>query len=269
MDTSVIRGGPTYFGRKPELSGSQHPGLILRSPLNGLYRETREAVTAPKPTRWKRFEQSSDAYRAVTGMLLLLILVPIVTTANASGSIITALIAGAAATLAMAASRARPWAIRLSWLAWVAVVVAVAIPGDQDEVAGLAAIVVGLMLISAPVVILRRIAKHRIVTATTMWGAIAAYLSLGIALSSIYVTVYAFDPTSFSNVVDGTLGEFNYFSFVTMTTLGYGDIAPTSDLTRAFAVFQTVIGQIFLIVVVARVVSLLGSTERLRPNRDD
>lgn len=219
---------------------------------------------------WQRFESSSDAYLAVTGLLLLLILVPIAISGDDGlPGTISALIAGGAATLALAASRARRWAIRLSWLAWVAVTVTIAIPGGQDEVVAVASTVLGILLIAAPVVILRRIARHTEVTATTLWGAISAYLSLGIALSFIYATINALDPGAFSNVIDGNLGEFNYFSFVTMTTLGYGDISPISDLARALAVFQTIIGQIFLIVVVARVVSLLGSGERLRPNRDD
>lgn len=219
---------------------------------------------------WQRFESSSDAYLAVTGLLLLLILVPIAVAGDDSAlDAVTALIGGGAATLAMAASRARPFAIRLSWFAWIAVTIAIAIPGGQAEVAAVAGTILGVLLIAAPVVILRRIARHTVVTPTTLWGAIAAYLSLGIALSFIYATINALDPAAFTNVVDGGLGEFNYFSFVTMTTLGYGDITPISDLARSLVVFQTIIGQIFLIVVVARVVSLLGSSQRLRPDRDD
>jgi uncharacterized membrane protein len=72
------------------------------------------------------------------------------------------------------------------------------------------------------------------------------------------------DPDAFEAVIEGGLGEFNYFSFVTMTTLGYGDITPVTDLARAVVVFQTIMGQIFLVVVVARVVSLLGTGRTMR-----
>lgn len=217
--------------------------------------------------RWQRFERSSDAYLAVTVMLFLLILVPIATSPDGDNAI-TAVIAGGAATLAMAASKARPWAIRLSWLAWITVVIGFVAPGQQDDIVGFASAILGVLLVSAPVVILRRIAKHEIVTATTMWGAIAAYLSLGIAFSFAYGAVHTVSPGAFKAVLDGGLGEFNYFSFVTMTTLGYGDITPVSDLSRALAILQTIIGQIFLVVVVARVVSLLGSGRTLRPDAD-
>jgi len=218
---------------------------------------------------WQRFENSSDAYLAVTGLLLLLIVVPIAVAGGSASQAITALLAGGAATLAMAASRAHRWAIRVSWVAWIAATITIALPGSQEEVTAVAAGVLGVLLIAAPVVILRRVALHTIVTATTLWGAIAAYLSLGIALSFIYATIQGLDPTAFNDVAAGGLGEFNYFSFVTMTTLGYGDITPASDLARALVVFQTIIGQIFLIVVVARVVSLLGTGERLRRSRDE
>ena len=183
------------------------------------------------------------------------------------GKLLTALVAGGAATLSLAASRARTWAIRASWLAWIVVVVAILIPG-QEEIELAAAFVLALGLIAAPIVILRRIAAHDEVTATTVWGAISAYLAFGIAFSFIYGSVHGFMPDAFNDVIDGGVGEFNYFSFVTLTTLGYGDLTPAVELTRALVVFQTVIGQVFLVVVVARVVSLLGSGRRLGREQD-
>lgn len=200
-------------------------------------------------------------------MLILLILFPIAAAPN-RGSVLTAVIAGGAATLAMAASHAKPWAVRLSWLAWIVVVVSFVLPGTQGDIETGASIIIGVLLISAPVVILRRIAKHETVTATTLWGAIAAYLSVGIAFSFVYAAVHGLDTDAFANVVGG-LGDFNYFSFVTMTTLGYGDIAPVSDLARALAILQTVLGQIFLVVVVARVVTLIGTSRTLRTRGND
>jgi hypothetical protein len=54
-----------------------------------------------------------------------------------------------------------------------------------------------------------------------------------------------------------------------MTTVGYGDITPVTDVARAVVVFQTIMGQIFLVVVVARVVSLLGTGRTMRTARND
>ena len=79
------------------------------------------------------------------------------------------------------------------------------------------------------------------------------------AFSLLYLLIFQADPNAFTNVTDESLGNFNYYSFVTMTTLGYGDISPVAEPARAMAVLQTLIGQIYLVVVVARVVSMLGS----------
>lgn len=218
--------------------------------------------------RWQRFEGSSDAYLSVAGMLLLLILVPIAIPASSySGRLFLALLAGGAATLALAASKARPWSIRISWLAWMVAIIAILVPG-REEIGFAASVVLGLGLIAAPVVILRRIAAHERVTPTTLWGAISAYLSFGVAFSFIYTSIHGFIPDAFNNVPGKGLGDFNYFSFVTLTTLGYGDITPAVELTRALAVLQTIVGQVFLVVVVARVVSLLGTNQRLGRNPD-
>ncbi len=218
--------------------------------------------------RWELFEQSPSAYRAVTGIVLLLILVPIAIPADSAWSpVTTALLSGSAATLALAASGAKPWVVRIALLAWIAAVVAAVVPGTSSPLPAIAGAALSATLIAAPVMILRRVWHHETVTATTLWGAIAAYLSIGIAFSLAYAVIADADASAFTNLVSGGFGEFNYFSFVTLTTLGYGDITPVSDLARSVIVFETVIGQGFLVVVLSRVVSLLGSGERLGRKR--
>ena len=191
---------------------------------------------------------------------MLLILVPIMTAdLGQFERVVSVILIGVATTIAMAASRASKWAIRLSWIAPIVILVTVVSPIESEVVTRVLSAALIFMLVSTPVVILRRIGKHEHITATTMWGAIAAYLALGMAFSILYTLMYQQDPTAFTNVADESLGNFNYFSFVTMTTLGYGDISPVGEIARASAVFQTLLGQIYLVVVVARVVSMLGS----------
>lgn len=192
-------------------------------------------------------------------MLLILIVVPIFTASNHyfEGAM-TAVIVGATVTIAMAASNTNPWAIRASWIAALLIVIAGIVPDTGENIRLAAGVVVAVLLISTPVVILRRIARHEVISATTIWGAVAAYMAFGMAFSLIYNVIFLADPASFPAIADRSLGNFNYFSFVTMTTLGYGDIVPATDLPRAMVVFETLLGQIYLVVVVARVVSLLG-----------
>lgn len=209
--------------------------------------------------RWQRFERSSDAYAAVTGILLLLIVVPILTSEfDYVERVSTTLLVGAAVTISMAASHTHRWAMHTSWAATLMVLVSTFFADIRTEFLVIGGLILALLLIWTPVVILRRVGVHDHVTATTIFGAIAAYLAFGIAFSLMYSVVFILDSGAFANLTSPGLGETNYFSFVTMTTLGYGDIAPISNLARALVVFQTLIGQIYLVVVVARVVSLLG-----------
>ena len=209
--------------------------------------------------QWRRFERSSDAYLTVTILLFLLIVLPILAQSSPRmEGIISAVIIGAAVTLSMAASNVRRWAIHISWIAGLVVLVAVLFEGTPDEVRITAAVILAVGMLATPAVILRRIGSHDQVSATTIWGAIAAYLAFGLAFSLMYSAVYQADPGAFANMADPRLGDTNYFSFVTMTTLGYGDITPLTAIPRALVVMQTLVGQIYLVVVVARVVSLLG-----------
>ena len=222
-------------------------------------RQGKECQLTEQIAGWKRFERSSDAYLTVLVIFLTVIILPILTS-DVVGleRIFSAMLVGGAVTLSMAASQAPRWAIHVSWMASVLVVFSVLFPGAPTEVAVIGGLVLAVLLISTPVVILRRISKHERVTATTMWGAISAYLAFGLAFSLLYAAIAEVNPDAFTNLAEASLGDTNYFSFVTMTTLGYGDIAPVSDVARALVVFQTLIGQIYLVVVVARVVSLLG-----------
>jgi voltage-gated potassium channel Kch len=57
-------------------------------------------------------------------------------------------------------------------------------------------------------------------------------------------------------------GHLTYFSFVTLTTLGYGDITPASDLARLLAMMEAMLGQLFLVIIVARLVGIHATQQR-------
>jgi hypothetical protein len=117
--------------------------------------------------------------------------------------------------------------------------------------------------------VLYRVLRKGPVTVHRVGGAIAVYLMLGLIWASAYSLIYIHDPTSFDlgGPIEATdeLGEIQtertgrliYFSFVTMTTLGYGDITPRSRAAEDLAVLQALTGQIYLVVILTRIVSLL------------
>jgi hypothetical protein len=108
--------------------------------------------------------------------------------------------------------------------------------------------------------IVRRSFQHRRVTYNTLFAGITAYLVIGLWFGAIFRGVSALENYQFfDNVTSPRVGDYIYFSFETLTTLGYGDLAPVSDAGRTFAILEAVLGQIFLVTAVARIVSLLGS----------
>ena len=99
------------------------------------------------------------------------------------------------------------------------------------------------------------------VTSQRIMGAVAVYLLLGLSWEQGYELLHMLHPEAFGGV-DADVGPdaWIYFSFVTLTTLGYGDITPVSTLARSMVVFEALAGQIYLVVMLARLVALQIAT---------
>ena len=97
-------------------------------------------------------------------------------------------------------------------------------------------------------------------------GAMCSYLLLGFIWTMIYLFLNAVSPGSFngiSMVSDGTtLSDFVYYSFVTLTSLGYGDITPVTPIARALSYLEAIIGQFYIAVLVATLVGIHVSRRR-------
>lgn len=93
------------------------------------------------------------------------------------------------------------------------------------------------------------------IDAEHIYAALSAYLLAGIFFGLLYWVVDQLDPAAFAQDKFSQMSAL-YFSFVTLATLGYGDIVPQSDLARGIAMVEGIGGQLFLAVLVARLVSL-------------
>jgi hypothetical protein len=114
----------------------------------------------------------------------------------------------------------------------------------------------------AAINILHIIAKSEKVTRETIFAAIVAYLLIALMWAFLYMILELVSPGSFSFPEKGFRGEsmrFEYFSFVTITTLGYGDITPVTDKASALALIEAFVGQIYLVVLVAWLVGMYVS----------
>lgn len=119
-----------------------------------------------------------------------------------------------------------------------------------------------VLLITAPLAILRHIAGLRAVTAEAIIGAICIYVAFGICFGFLYAALGNLAPPFFVGQPHATANDYLFFSFTTLTTLGYGNLVPVGNLGRSLAVLEAIFGQIYLVVIVARLVSLWGQERR-------
>jgi hypothetical protein len=97
------------------------------------------------------------------------------------------------------------------------------------------------------------------VDAEHLYAALSAYLLAGICFGLLYWVLDQLSSGTFASSGQFTQTSAIYFSFVTLATLGYGDIVPRADIARGLAILEGVGGQLFLAVLVARLVSLYSS----------
>ena len=102
------------------------------------------------------------------------------------------------------------------------------------------------------VLLVIKLLSYRVVTANLIYCAIANYLMIGVVWAGIYDVLEGIFPGTFSGITQ--YGDLTYFSFVTLTTLGFGDIAPQSILGKNFVVLEAAIGDIYIAVIVAIIV---------------
>jgi len=124
-------------------------------------------------------------------------------------------------------------------------------------------IIYSLFILTALVTINRKLFSEKKVSGDTIKGGIAVFFLIGIFWALLYHIVYILDPRAFSQPVEATdfLDSMFYFSFTTLTTLGYGDIFPVSDLARSLASLEAIIGVMYPAIYIARVVGLYTAQE--------
>jgi hypothetical protein len=171
-------------------------------------------------------------------------------------------LAGAAILVALGAGRTArlTWTLRGSLVAGTLLATLAATFGAGTPWMAVADLWLAAIMLLAVVVVLRRVLRQPVVTADTVFAALAAYLLGGFMFAALFGTVALVGPQPFfrqGGVPSGS--DLLYFSFVTLTTTGYGDLTPAQPLGRSLAVLEALAGQFFMATLVARLVSLLGS----------
>jgi len=143
------------------------------------------------------------------------------------------------------------------WTLLAAAVAAMAVrlaPAASEPAIALSSLVsLGLMA----VVVLAQTFSGREVSIHHVQGAVAAYLLLGLVWAAAYAFVAALHPGAFASAVPMSQDRsFIYFSFVTLTTVGFGDVTPVHSTARSLVVLEALTGQLYPAVLLARIVTL-------------
>ncbi|HLM17048.1 MAG TPA: ion channel [Acidimicrobiia bacterium] len=210
-----------------------------------------------------------DSYGLLLALLIALyLLIAAEQHSNLWGRFVISVVLGLVLLLAFHTSHVRSHAFRIGIVLVVLADVAnfVQAATGREGGDGSTFIMFALVLL-APVAIVHRILSHETVGLETILGSICVYVLIAIAFAGIYGGVNETEPAGFfaQKIVPNNV-DFLYFSFVTITTVGYGDLTASTSTGRVLVTFEAVIGQIFLVTLVARLVSLYGN--RQRPARD-
>ena len=226
----------------------------------------REDVT---PTRFEAWlERSSPGYRF--GYVLVLLLCTYIVMAAGPpddwARILTVLLQWMTLMSALLAARVGRHLFRIAaivgLIALLSAVASVIVNTSNDPTGiffGLNVLLVG----AAPIAIGSSLYRRRVVDVHTVAGAICIYVLIGMMFAFAYAAIDAIgDGDFFAQASHATLPNFLYFSFIPQTTVGYGDYTAAGNLGRALASLEALVGQLYLVTVVAVLVSRMASQSR-------
>jgi Ion channel len=144
-------------------------------------------------------------------------------------------------------------------LVGIGLLVALAVGGPGDDTTLVSVVVNSLLYLVAPIAIVRRLATREYIDGQTLLATIATYVMIGMFFAYAFEMVALLQEGDFFGAAgDGTRSEYLFFSFTTLLTVGYGNLVPETNPGQTMAMMEAMTGQLFLIIAVARVVTLLG-----------
>ncbi len=181
---------------------------------------------------------------------------------------VTVVLQGATLLLALWTSGARPAVMRIATvfiaLAFIGSITALITGGDSGKAATaiVNVLLVGMAPVAVAIGVVRNVRETHAVTFTTMFGVLCIYLMLGMVFSFAYGAIDALGSESvFVETLNPGQADFLYYSYTTLTTTGFGDLTVNGGLARAFTISEALLGQIYLVTVVAAIIS------NMRPRR--
>ncbi len=243
--------------------------------------EPSTSSTTTRPPGRQRLLAESPRFADSFGLVLLLLVASYFVIAGAGdgtiGRVVSIVIFAATTWLALRAAQVKRHILRIALaLIPLATVVAAALifVGSEETASIVSRILTILLVVVAPVAILKRLVEHPVISLNTFYGAVCVYLLIAMFFATAFGLIAMIGDQQFFAELDvpprdTPAVDYLYFSFVTITTTGYGDFTAATSVGRLTAVLEAIFGQLYLITVVALVVQNLGRQSRLGRRMED
>jgi hypothetical protein len=236
--------------------------------------DTTATPDAPRPRR-RPLLDASPRFADSFGLVLVLLIIGFFLLAVGEDDSVTRIasmvIFAATTWLALRASQVKRRILRIA-LALIPLTtilgIVLVLVGDDATASLFSKLITILLVLVAPVAILRRLVDHPVISLNTFYGAVCVYLLIALFFATIYgIIALLTDQQFFAQLAmppqDTPQLDYVYFSFTTITTTGYGDLTSAIDVGRMTAVVEMILGQLYLITVIALVVQNLGQRSRI------
>jgi Ion channel len=197
-------------------------------------------------------------------LLLTLLVMPVIATFGLPQTLIKILLAGCLLAAVMPNATRGTRAMLFSAVLLLFIVKSASDRGYLHVNPGLSMALVGVIGLAAAAGTLRFAVQAKTVNSETLYASLSTYLLAGVFFGQIYWSLEQVWPGSIVGPDKTTELTCVYYSFVTLATLGYGDFLPRTDIARGVATFEVIGGQLFLAVMVARLIGLFSEPQ---PNK--
>jgi len=223
--------------------------------------------------RWlQRAERARDAFGLVLALVLATYVLTSLLTNRGWDAVVLTIATSATSIVSLTSSHAKPRLVRAAILlsALTVLLAAIAaISGDHAFLDLASAIQITLLAVAMASVLIRIVVTPN-VGSRTILGALSVYAALGLLFTFLYGTIDRLQSSNFFEGVAHPSGsDFLFFSYTTLTTTGYGDLVPGGQPGRMITGLEMMVGQIFLVTLVAGLVSLWRPGEALRRRREE
>ncbi len=232
-------------------------------------------VAAGIPDRASSSRRGRERYGLLLGAIVTAFAVQGIASPGPWEQVVVSALLGATLVLALRAGDVRPAIAQPFALIAAVIVLASVIEAAAGSVDGLASRLANLLLVMlAPpaivVGVLRSLRSRQRVTVEAVFGVLCMYILLGMFFAFTFGAIYHITGNFFANGASATVAHCLYYSFTTLTTVGYGDLTAASNLGHTLSISEALMGQIYLVTVVSLIVSNLGRGRQLEmPDRSE